>query len=376
MKILVLIEYYKPGYKAGGPLQSLANIINNFPQHEFKILTKDRDLGDQIPYPHLKKNQWLEEDNSKIKYLSPPLVSFQEIYRNLKKTNYDLLYLNSFFSLFFSIWPIFLHKLRLIKPPKIIIAPRGEFSPKVLKLKKTKKLLFIFMVRLLKLYKGVTWHVSSDYEKKDLIKFMGSNNKTIIAPNLPFINKENFFIREKNRGELKIIFLSRILPNKNLDFAIELINNLKDKVIFDIYGPLEDYKYWKTCLKKIKSSPQNIKISYQKPLLHEELVSTFNKYHLFLFPSLGENFGHVIFEALSTGCPVLISDKTFWRNLEDKKIGWDIPLKNKTKFHSILQTLINLDKNEYLKISKNAYQFAKNYSKNNQILEKYNYLFS
>ena len=37
---------------------------------------------------------------------------------------------------------------------------------------------------------------------------------------------------------------------------------------------------------------------------------------VFLLPTGGENFGHAIFEALSCGVPVLISDQTPWRGLE------------------------------------------------------------
>ncbi len=41
---------------------------------------------------------------------------------------------------------------------------------------------------------------------------------------------------------------------------------------------------------------------------------------------MGENFGHVIAEALSVGTPVLIADTTPWRNLESDQLGWDLPL--------------------------------------------------
>jgi glycosyltransferase involved in cell wall biosynthesis len=39
----------------------------------------------------------------------------------------------------------------------------------------------------------------------------------------------------------------------------------------------------------------------------------FRQYDLFVFPTRGENFGHVIIESLSVGTPVLLSDRTPWR---------------------------------------------------------------
>ncbi len=47
---------------------------------------------------------------------------------------------------------------------------------------------------------------------------------------------------------------------------------------------------------------------------------------LFLLPTAGENFGHAIFEALSSGVPALISDQTPWRGLAEAKAGFDLAL--------------------------------------------------
>lgn len=72
-----------------------------------------------------------------------------------------------------------------------------------------------------------------------------------------------------------------------------------------------------------------------------------SEHDLLLMPTLGENFGHVIPEALISGCPVLISDRTPWRELESKKAGWDIPLSRLEKFHSVLQQCVLMDNKAY-----------------------------
>ena len=58
------------------------------------------------------------------------------------------------------------------------------------------------------------------------------------------------------------------------------------------------------------------------------------KNDLFFFPAHGENYGHVIAEAMAAGCPVLISDQTAWRNLEEKGAGWDLPLDAPGRFRA------------------------------------------
>ena len=52
--------------------------------------------------------------------------------------------------------------------------------------------------------------------------------------------------------------------------------------------------------------------SYRGELAPEAVRSTFARYDMFVFPTQGENFGHVIAESLSASCPVICSDETPW----------------------------------------------------------------
>jgi glycosyltransferase involved in cell wall biosynthesis len=70
----------------------------------------------------------------------------------------------------------------------------------------------------------------------------------------------------------------------------------------------------------------------------------------------------VIYEALSYGCPVIVSDQTPWTGLEQKEIGWDIQLSNKFKFTEVLNTCISMDIKSYSKMSENAFLFAREYA--------------
>ena len=99
-------------------------------------------------------------------------------------------------------------------------------------------------------------------------------------------------------------------------------------------------------------------------LNHEDIISVFNKHHVFLFPTLGENFGHVISEALIGGCPVIISDQTPWRNLEEAQVGWDIKLNCTQKFIESIQKCVDLDEDRYRQLSTNAFNFGKSLSNN------------
>ena len=93
--------------------------------------------------------------------------------------------------------------------------------------------------------------------------------------------------------------------------------------------------------------------------------------NFFILPTLGENFGHAIYEALGTGTPVIISNTTPWKNLEERKAGWDISLNNQEKFIEVLNRCYEMDNDEYKKWSEGAYNYAKEYYDENDPTEKF-----
>ena len=128
--------------------------------------------------------------------------------------------------------------------------------------------------------------------------------------------------------------------------------------------------YWNACEKIIDSMPDNISVNYKGELNPNDVIDTFSKYHLFFFPTKGENFGYVILESLMAGCPVIISDQTPWRGLAHKGIGADISLDKEEDFHTKLQDFVNLKDHEFQLFSRNAFETAKEYCDNkNNIME-------
>jgi glycosyltransferase involved in cell wall biosynthesis len=91
---------------------------------------------------------------------------------------------------------------------------------------------------------------------------------------------------------------------------------------------------------------------------YEAVPATLNQYHLFLLPTLGENFGHVISEAMLAGCVPLISDRTLWRNLRAANAGWDLSLSNSEAFIEALQIAVAWPEEEFQRLSNAARSYA------------------
>ena len=99
----------------------------------------------------------------------------------MSNTPHDLLYLNSFFDPIFTLRPLLAQRLRLAPDKPILIAPRGQFSRGALQLKRWKKALYLALVCSFRLYKGVTWHASSDFEASDILRQLARGDNDNVA---------------------------------------------------------------------------------------------------------------------------------------------------------------------------------------------------
>ncbi|MEI6501492.1 MAG: glycosyltransferase, partial [Armatimonadota bacterium] len=108
------------------------------------------------------------------------------------------------------------------------------------------------------------------------------------------------------------------------------------------YGPREDAAYWAECEAIIKALPDNISVVYGGEVPHEQVPTRLAEHDLMVLPTANENFGHSILEALLAGCPVLISDRTPWRGLQAKGVGWDLPLEDPDGFTRVLQECVDM----------------------------------
>ena len=69
----------------------------------------------------------------------------------------------------------------------------------------------------------------------------------------------------------------------------------------------------------------------------------FNQYDAFLFPTLSENFGHVIAESFVCGCIPIISDQTPWTDMNEAGAGWALPLADEAGFVKAIQEVVEMD---------------------------------
>lgn len=329
--ILTFVRYYLPGYKSGGPVQTIANMVEALgDEFEFRIVTSDRDFLDVAPYSGITLDAWMAVRKAWVYYVSPGRRGLFAWARLMGETPHDVLYLNSLFDPVYTLLPLLVRRLARSQMKPVVVAPRGEFSPGALGLKRWKKEPFLAIAQIAGLYRNVLWHASTEDEAQLIRRQFGGAARMITARNLPAMAGPQLKSCEAidAPGPLRIVFLSRISRMKNLDYALGVLAKTRVPIQFDIWGTLEDPAYWKQCQEQIQALPENVAARYRGVADHSEVIKILASYDLFFLPTRGENYGHVIAEAFSAGTPVLLSDQTPWRNLRREGVGWDLPLEN------------------------------------------------
>lgn len=367
-KVVIFIDWFIPAFKAGGPVKSVFNIIENFCQDvDFYVITSDRDFGDNSAYSNVLFNQWVKNENYQVIYLSPENQNTNFYGELIEQIKPNKVYFNSLFSNPFALVPLKLIKSKFPEI-EIILAPRGMLGQGALAIKKTKKKIFLTVSKMLGWFKGITWHASTEQERDEIKLHFGKNARVKIAENLGAIPKNIDRSNNKQKGKLSLLFVSRISTKKNLLFILECLNTneLKNSIGLSIVGPKEDEEYSKLC--QDYAIKNGIDAKFLGGKTPEELKTIYSNHDLFILPTQHENYGHVIIEAMSFGTPVLLSKNTPWLNLESKQVGFDLDL-NVNLFREKLVYFRDLTNDEWRVHSDAAMNFAKEQINNEQAIE-------
>ncbi len=371
----MFIDWFLPGYKAGGPIRSVANITERLSEfYDFYIVTRDTDKGNSVAYTGIKQGVWEQKKRYNVMYLKSDLAYFKHVAKLLKQDIFSAVYFNSLFSPRYTLFPLLYSKL-FLKNKKIILSPRGMLGMGALAIKSKKKHIFLKFSKLTGLFKNIKWHATDDDENNNIKKYFGEEANVIQIPNISgFVDTQ---VVKPSFNTVKFVFLSRISKIKNLLYAIKLFEdmNFSKRVVFDIYGPAEEKNYLNECKIAANSDRINIEINFKPAVKGSEVVNMLKKYHFFLLPTLHENYGHVIYEALAAGCPLLISTHTPWRNLKSKAVGYDVDLKEVKEFKKIIKKCVDYTEVQYTKLSNNALAYANSIANNVELITKYKKLF-
>ena len=325
LRILAVVEWYPPAYKAGGPVRSVHNLMQLLKAqtpHHLEVVCGDRDLGSTESLPGISSDIPTDQNGITVTYRSKVSLAWwkAKLQGTPETPPPDLIYLNSLFSVPYALQPLRAAKLLGIR---VVLAPRGMLGSGALAIKPVKKKLFLTLARLFSLFRGVRWHASTSVECRDVLRaFPGAS--VSVAANGPLTGRGTPPLPDTHG--LRWLVLGRIHPIKNIHFALEALQKVDlngKELTIELVGPAEDKLYLERLLSMARPG---LKVVHAGAVPPEGLAEVWSRCHALLMPTSHENFGHAVVEAWAHGRPVLLSDQTPWRGLSEAELGWDLPL--------------------------------------------------
>ncbi|HUT57557.1 MAG TPA: glycosyltransferase, partial [Phycisphaerae bacterium] len=126
------------------------------------------------------------------------------------------------------------------------------------------------------------------------------------------------------RGRKIILFLGRVAPVKRVDVLLRAWGELapySGKWVLVIAGP--DWQGYRAQMERLVDScgisSCTLFTGNVIGRLKQELLGIAD---LYVLPSECENFGITVAEALASGCPVITTRGTLWKQIQDEGCGW------------------------------------------------------
>lgn len=324
-RFVVFAPLYVPAVLGGGPIRTLKALVSSAPPEIATfVFTANRDLGQSTPLA-VTSDVWSECDGVPVYYCGSTNRAYFRGLRAIRKLRPQVLYHNSFFAARSSLFPQLLGRMRFWRGAHVLLAPRGEFSKGALASRTTKKRIAIKAYKALGLHRHVLWHASSHIEASDIRSVFGSRCQIIVREDETMLPLAATCQPKMRSGidALRIVFVSRLNPMKGLDLLLQSLLLTTARVALDVYGNAEDMEYVKQCEGLIAQLPDHVECILHGAIDPETVRQKFTEGDLFVFPTAGENFGHVIAEALSVSCPIICSGLTPWSDVL-RRAGGDV----------------------------------------------------
>jgi glycosyltransferase involved in cell wall biosynthesis len=369
-KIFITIPWFLPAFRAGGPVQSIANLVKELNEEvSFFIFCGDTDLNG-AELENITKGEWLDfNEHTKLWFSEAGKVS-DSMVKQVQILKPDILYIIGMFSWHFNMVP-----LLFCKGPKKILSTKGMLHPGGLSQKKWKKKIYLQCFKLLEYHYKVLFHATDEEEARHIENYFGKVAKVFVAGNFP--NQIGALpMVEKKPGYLKLISIAVISPMKNILSVLQALEKVKSNIQYDVYGPVKDEDYRDACKAQIKKLPANISVVLHKEIEPRKVKEVLQEAHVFILPSKSENFGHALYEAMSAGRPVITSHFTPWNQLRNLRAGINVSLDDGQELSDAIDTFSFMDEEAFSQWHHGAVAYAEKAVDVEKIKKEYERMFS
>ncbi len=344
--VLFVCEHFAPAQRAGGGARALVNTVALLGERfRCAVVTRNHDVGDRRPFDAPPSDRWVRFAGADVYYAADRDLKLRQLGRRIAEADPRVVYLNSLFSVL-AIRTLLLRRAGRLGGRSVVVAPEGELGPGALATRPLRKQLYLRLARRAGLFRGVAWKAASAPEAELVRAWFGAGEAVTVAASLslpaasaaPAGGSERALARRR-RGELELIFLSRLGPKKNLLFLLEALRRSRAPIHLGLAGPIADAAYWRRCERALAALPAHLSVTRHGALHPDQVADVLARYDVFALPTLDENYGYVVLEALSAGCRLLLSPHTPWSDVERAGVGRILEVDDPARWTAELEAL-------------------------------------
>lgn len=205
---------------------------------------------------------------------------------------------------------------------KVILTPHGMLEPWIMKRNYWRKKLPALLFYQKAAIKNANWiHATAESEKQNILKLNYNKKVEVIANG---IDIDRIEMKESWNKKKNILFLSRIHVKKGIEFLLEAVYMLKDKLngyTVTIAGEGET-EYISSLKNKVQELGIGNMVDFCGGVYGNKKWELYRSADVFVLPTYSENFGIVVAEALASGIPVITTQGTPWEELNTEHCGW------------------------------------------------------
>ena len=203
----------------------------------------------------------------------------------------------------------------------LVLAPRGMLAPAAINFSKWRKRLMWYAFQARAVEAVSCFHATSEQEYQEIRDF-GLRQPVAVVPNGVAVPASPVRAPESRKTRIAL-YLGRVHPKKGLDRLITAWRKIEDQHSewsLRIIGPDEG-----GYVERLKRQAFELgigRVSFEEPLFGVAKAEAFRTADLFVFPTLNENFGMTVAEALAEGTPVICTKGAPWEGLVTHRCGW------------------------------------------------------
>jgi glycosyltransferase involved in cell wall biosynthesis len=318
LRILILNDFFFPS--PGGGYRAITNLVAPLAGVvSFSFLSTPSNDARDGSLPGVSCHDWQDEGDYFVRRIPWRFRSIRQVGQAVKSQNPELIISASLMSTFTPLLLIWRGlRFRSRDTPPILLMPQGELMQGALAIRPRKKAAYLRILRASRATQNVQWWASTDEERIAILQYFPSAIVHQIQIPPPGIDVVQNLMPDLAPG-FRILFASSINKKKRPSVLVEaLCLALRDfprPATLTICGSVHDQEEQQRCVALAGRAPACLHIENLGPIAPQEVANQLKACHVLALPTLGENYGYVIIEALANSRPVLCGKETPWTKM-------------------------------------------------------------